>query len=887
MWSLYRTLSLRDLARRWLRTLLIALCIGLGVSTVVATQALNASMAYAAVFSSNPTSGFADLVVSNGELPVSLALEQELAKVPGVKSVKPRVFANALLPELGDHPVLVVGVDFQRELEDVKSQDPNDSLQVSAETKQRFKELYLASRKAKPDDDLWKRLVTRAIKALVKASPPPVLVGRQLFDSLPPDAKKLVVQNGKASKPREHAIAGPVDASGRAASLAGYVIGMDLSDAQQLFDLGETNQINRFDVSVTQGTSVAEVRKALEATLKGRAEVRTFDEQILTTRNVMDSMQVGFSLCGLATLVVGLFLVFNTLSVTVTERRHEIGILHSLGATRRQILFFFVGEAFLLGLIGSLIGLPIGWVLARLGLGPMQRIVSGILVDVNAATLHISWKLYVLGLVGGVVTTMLAALIPALSASRENPSEAIRKLPKAASVTRLAAQIMASVLLVGLGSAMILERAHLPPHVGTLGGASFVLVGGLVATPFFTAILARMLQPFVRRLLGIEWRLGIDNIVRAPGRTGLVIGALAAGVALVVQTAGVIRSNRVTIDAWVEDAIGADMVVSAGSPVGASGTHPIGPGLVAEIRKFPEIDEVLPARIRKVPYRSTQVLLLTAEPGRPRDDQPRHSARRDVAVMMQRMASTPNGVVVSDNFATLHKVGVGDVVTLASPKGEVRLTILGAVSDYSWNQGTLFLNQRDYLTHWNDMQADVLHVYLRPGADILAAQKKLLERFGGTHGLIALTRTELHQHIDNMIESIYGIAYAQLAVVIVVAGLGVVTSLLIAVLQRRHEMGLLRAVGASRGHVIYAVLAEACWMGLIGTAIGVAVGVPLQWYTLNVVLPDEAGFSFPVYVPWGEALMVAAAAVATATIAGLGPAFHAVRQRIPEAIAYE
>ena len=120
-----------------------------------------------------------------------------------------------------------------------------------------------------------------------------------------------------------------------------------------------------------------------------------------------------------------------------------------------------------------------------------------------------------------------------------------------------------------------------------------------------------------------------------------------------------------------------------------------------------------------------------------------------------------------------------------------------------------------------------------------------------------------------------------------VAALGVVTALLISVLQRRREMGLLRAIGASRVQVVRSVLAEAALMGVFGTIIGVLVGIPLQWYVLKVLILEESGYLFPLYVPWLGALIIAVAAMATATLAGLGPALYAVRQRIPDAIAYE
>src|SRR4051812_43497676 len=183
MFSLFRTLSFRYLSRRWLRTLLIALSIGLGVATLVATQALNGTMAYAAVFAANPTSAFSDLIVSNGDLPVPRSLEKDLVQVPGVAQVQPRIFANAVLPELADRTVLILGVDVAQALKSAGS-GPN-ALVISDATKDKFALFYGLS------------------KVPFVGGPPPVLVGRELFDALPAQATRLKLQRGKASPVRE------------------------------------------------------------------------------------------------------------------------------------------------------------------------------------------------------------------------------------------------------------------------------------------------------------------------------------------------------------------------------------------------------------------------------------------------------------------------------------------------------------------------------------------------------------------------------------------------------------------------------------------------------------------------------------------------------------
>src|SRR5260370_39750553 len=142
-------------------------------------------------------------------------------------------------------------------------------------------------------------------------------------------------------------------------------------------------------------------------------------------------------------------------------------------------------------------------------------------------------------------------------------------------------------------------------------------------------------------------------------------------------------------------------------------------------------------------------------------------------------------------------------------------------------------------------------------------------------------------HIAAMIEKLYRVALGQEIVVVLGSALGVVTALLISVLQRRREMGLLRAIGASQAQVVYLVLAEAILMGIFGSVLGVIFAAPVQWYALQIVFLEEAGQIFPVYLPWWESVVIALIAMAIAALAGVGPALYAVRERIPEAIAYE
>ncbi len=866
MWPLYRTLSVRYLSRRWFRALLIVASIALGVAALVATRALNETMSKAALDAGNPMAGVADLVVSNGEMPIAKTLAGEISQVPGVKSVRARLFENARLPDYDNKSVLVMGIDILAELKDRGPERRDITLSPGTEQAYGF--------------------------ALLKypfTGEKPVIVGKELDSELPQNKRVLRVQKNQLAKVHTLTRVGYVEATGDAAALGGYVLILDLDSAGEILDM-ERGKVNRLDVLLQPQSDRRQVRQAIAKVLAHRAEVRTPEEQNQSLSSVMAGMQTGFSLIGIAALVVALFLVYNSLSVSVAERRHEIGILLSLGATRDQVRRLFAGEALVLGLAGSLLGIPLGVSLAWFGLAPMQDVLKDIFLSLDARHVEVSWSLIIAATVVGVLTAVIAALIPAIEASQENPAEAVRRVAKAPTIRKLMLQAAICATLVLAGMLLVVFRAHIPGRLGTYGGMVVVMLGSLWASPFFAAFAARLIQPLARRFLGIEWRLAADNLVRSPGRTGLVIGALAAGVSLVVQTAGTIRSNRLALRDWVQQSIAADLIVTSGSPVGAGGQSlPMDARLAENIKaQLPGIVEAaLPTRYRKVPFRDTQIFISATEAAQVYTIDKSRLLKGEDINLFKTISDRRDAVIASENFAALYGVRVGDTITLTSPAGELNLLVAGTMVDYSWNHGSIVMNRRDYLKHFNDDKVDVFDIYLKRGSDSLAAKDAMLKKFGAQYGLHALTRQELQERIDSMIEGLYGIAYSQQIVVMLVAALGVVFALMISVLQRRREMGLLRAIGAARLQVIRSVLAEACLMGIIGTGIGLVVGILLEWYVLNVVILEESGYLFPVYIPWVGGLVIAAAAMVTATLAGLGPAIYAVRQRIPEAIAYE
>jgi putative ABC transport system permease protein len=509
-----------------------------------------------------------------------------------------------------------------------------------------------------------------------------------------------------------------------------------------------------------------------------------------------------------------------------------------------------------------------------------------VLVPVTIRPAEISVGTLLLAGAAGIVTALLAALLPALRAAADEPADAVRRVPPRGELASRLVHLATCFLLLSIGLTAIVLRQHLPHRMGTYGGLVLVLLGLLLTSPLLAALLTKLLQPLARRLLSIEFRLAADNLARAPGRTGLVIAALAAGVALMIQTAGVTRSNETPIMRWIDSTATADLFVTGGGPINSGSTNvALGANVGQALEKVPGVQTVLPIRFRRPDFRNTVVFLIAFD-ARTYCDVNRQRHLNEGLDGYERLTE-PGTVLISENFSVLHDVHEGDSITLTGPQGPFNLRVVGKVVDFSWNRGTVVVDRRTYQENFHDSLVDVFDVYYHPDETNPAAVQASLKDWCKDKALVVTTRTELLSYLQELVRRLFGIAYLQIGVVGIVAGLGVVTALLISILQRRRELGLLRAVGATRSQVLRSVLAEALLMGIIGTALGVLFGLPMEWYIVRVIMLEESGFVFPMLIPWIEGAGIAALAIVTATLAGFGPAAHAVRMPITEAIAYE
>ena len=900
MIALFRTLSLRSWKERLARVLLVVASIALGVATLVATRVLNESMWVAVRSATNPLS-FADLYVTNGESGVRADLVSFVAALPGVRDVEPLVTGRVRLPDLGDHRhAQFLGIVWRPDSEEnnpwgvrirwtvapgslpgVKGADPQALLA-------RLKQFNLRP-----------LLVGNVLEAELRAIQMDERVDRVLRwipKALADEIKSSIVRVQSVGRQPELFIkVGTVEADGPAGDLIKNTLIMNAADAAEL--KGQSDLFTRIDLFLQPGADKDEMRRRVERLVDGGAAVRTADENEQRAQEIMAGMQLGFSLTGAGALVVGLFLVYIVLAVTVAERRHEIGILRSLGATHGQVWALFVGEAAFQGVLGAALGIPFGIGMAYECQDFIKNLLSDVVVQLEAPGIQLHPATLLIAAAAGIVTAVVAALVPAVRAAQEQPASAVKRVPQIPGFSHQVLQLAVSAALLTLGATLMILRNHpllqqyLPPRAGTYGGFVLVLVGMLLTTPPLAAWGARTLQPVARWLMGLEGRLASDNLIRVPGRTGLVITVLTAGVAIFLQTAGVIRSNQEPFMDWVDQSEDADLFITSGSTVTGTGQNLLMErSLGRTIREqLPEVKAVLPVRARQADFGDNMVFLIAVDAAGFAAADKIQGPLMDQALYRRLLEPGPARAIISRNFAALYGVKVNDVIHLRGPHGPIRLQVAGETVDYTFPRGTVVIDQGTYEQHFDDPLVDEFYVYLKPEAKgrVDAIRQEILRRWEAEHALVVTSWEENHDHMARLLKRFSLVAYSQEVVVGLVAALGVVFALLISVLQRRRELGILRAMGATQGQILFSVLAEAILMGVIGTLIGLVVGVAIEWYCVHIILFEEAGFLFPVLIPWREAALIAGGAMLVATLAGLGPAVRTMHLRIPEAIAYE
>lgn len=644
----------------------------------------------------------------------------------------------------------------------------------------------------------------------------------------------------------------------------------DLSTAQEV--LGQTGRLTRVDLILPGGEPQAE---QLRATLPPGTELVRASARTGTLEQMTRAFRTNLTALSLLALVVGMFLIYNTMTFSVVQRRGLLGRLRAVGITRRELFALVLGEALVLGIVGTVAGLLLGIILGRGLVGLITQTLNDLYFVVSVRRLVLEPLTLSKGLALGLGATVLAALVPAWEAARSAPVTTLRRSTlEDVSRTRAPRLALMGLLLLASGVGMLNWPTHalLPAYVGLFG----VLLGAALLVPWLTerlSLLAAIPLGFTFGLLG---RMAARGVRTSLGRTAVALAALMVAVATTVGVGLMVSSFRGTVMSWLEASLLADVYISPASMVARREDASLAPGLAERLRSTPGIAGSSSLRLTHVQVNGMITDLAAVDLSRTsvRTYRFKHG---DDASTWRELESSPDTVVVSEPLAFHRGLRVGDTVQVATDRGPHGFRVVGVYFDYGSDVGTVLMPRATYDRWFDDRGVSGVALYAAPGQDVDTLLASVRERAGDSQALLIRSNRSLRQMSMEVFDRTFTITQVLRLLAICVAFVGVLSALMSLQLERARELAVLRATGLTPGQLWGLVSLQTGLLGLLAGLFSMPLGVGLAYILVHVINQRSFGWTLRLAVSpetLGQALLLSLVAAA---LAGLYPAWKMAR----------
>ena len=842
---IFRWHVLRYLRRHPLLGLLNILSVALGVSVYLATQIANQSANRAFAASVDLVAGKAELEITSPSRQLPETVLPQVAAVPGVSGATPLVHGFVPLRDFPGDYLEILGIDVF--------------------TNAPFRTFDPANFDA-GDFDIQRWLGT----------PNTIAVSEEFV-------RQHRLKQGDKIRIR---------AGGRDAALEiGFLMrkddsfdphfaAMDIGWAQELFNgRGALSSIQlKLSNPRERDATIAALRPLLPQDARVAAPARRTEE----VEKMLGGFQLNLTLTSLVSLFVGMFLIYNTVSASVVRRQHEIGILRSLGVTRREVRMLFLGEAIVLGSIGAFLGLLGGFALARVLTSAVSATISSLYLLVSVRELALRPWMFALAWGIGVASVILSAWFPAQQAARQEPVEALH------GGTRIERSALPSLHWLMGGFACIAAAAIFSwlalsagPRWLSFGAAFCVIAGFSLLVPRLMFRLSTAAGKLFRaqrsrgRSVRMETELAAANLRRALLRNSVTVAALAIAVAMTVGVSVMVFSFRKTVEAWINQTLVADLFITpaANEAFGDSVFFP--PTAFEFLAHHPAVETADTFRAVEVSMGETDVFVAVITGAR-REFQFFRGDRRD---LMRRFREEPC-VFVSESFARRHRLRENDALALVTPDGPRSFPVAAIFYDYTRDQGVVYMSEKNFSRFWHDDRVHSVAVYLQKGHRAEEVTEEFRAKFGTSGQFAIFSNQSLRKRIFEIFDQTFAVTYILLAISIFVAITGIFLSLTILIAERSRELAILRAVGASAGQIRRLLLTETAMLGLIAAMVGLVCGLCLALVLTGVINRVFFGWTIHLAFPWRNLAWTPVWILAAAIVAAIVPAWRASRMEL-------
>lgn len=859
--SLLQTVSLSRVRLMPVQTSLSALGIALGVAVLAAVAVVNHSIMSGVSATVEELAGKADLQITAGSSGFAESTLTKTRELPEVASATPVLeqIVSVFGPDGKRERVMLMGIDL------VGSEDAN------------FRNYNSPDLEAVRRDQLGFLNATHNI-----------LLGREVAQRLGLKVHdKLRI--GVAGGVQEFEIWGLVQVDGGGRAFGGSIALMYYPAMQAAF--ARADNIDRIDVAIAPGTTVEQATAALQRHLGDELTVQPPAERGARLKKMLLSIRVGLIMASLSALLAGAYLVFNTSMISVVQRRRELGVMRALGGTRNQLVRLLTIEGVLVGMIGSALGVLIGVLMSSGMLTQTSSVVSELYIQQGVTEVHIDPLVLSICFVIGVVTTAVAARLGSQRASEVLPVEALssaRELRFGAPKHGLSkVELLGLGLLLSTWPLMQLPAVDRVPF-GPLTAIMTSAFGVQAFLPRLIALTRRVWAAPARGGWGASATLAVDSVFRDVGRSAAMAAGMIAGVSLVISLATFVTSFVSGLNDWIEQSLAGDLLVTSGTSIGGGSSRntPLADSLGNELLSVPHVKQVRPVRSVELQFREQVVKLTSTDIAMfARSARLEVLEGGDTAAVVEQLKQ--GAIAVSENFSRAFDVHPGDKLSLTTHAGAKSFVVAGVLVDYTSDLGVIILDRATYVAHWADSRVDTYELYLTPRASPEAVRSQIDHQLGERFDLFVLTNREFRAEVIRSASQVVQLMRVLEVLTMLMAALGLMTTVLASVMNRIREIGVFRAIGMLRRQVAKMIVLESLFIGSIGSIFGILLGCFSGYILLEHVIVVQLGWHFDFRLPSLVLAQTLLLLPLLAALAGYLPARKAAGLQLRDALNHE
>lgn len=641
---------------------------------------------------------------------------------------------------------------------------------------------------------------------------------------------------------------------------------VDIALAQHI--LSQRGRLSRLDIAGDE-VMLGKIRKSLPE----GAQIRNAQSATQIQRDMVTSLETNLAALSLLALLIGVFLIYNTMTFSVVRRRQSIGMLRAIGVTRSEIASSLLIEALILGVVACAFGVGIGLLLAKGLIVMMTQTVNDLYFKTEVASLSIEPLALLGSFLLGVAATLFATLVPALEATRTPPRAVMSRadLERRASTWSRWALWSGGACIVVAVVILLLPTTEL---VVAFAGLFFLIIGFALMLPMLLPLVVKLLMPLLRGIGGLEALMGARYVTRSTSRTGVAVAALAVAVSATIGVTLMISSFRLSLIDWLETRLRADIYVSTATDSGATS------GLSLDYRQaLGAVDGVAAigfghwTTVDAQTRRYSVLILDTTATGLsgyvPDVD--------DIDEVWQRF-SNENVVFVSESIANRTGVGAGDTLGLPTDRGDRRFDIEAVYKDYRSDQGVILMSRPTWLRYFDDATISAAALTLKEGVSMEVVLDRVRALSMAPDGLDVRSNRDLKAASIKVFDRTFAVTDVLRLLAVLVAAIGIVSALMALQFERGRDIAVLRAIGYTPGQIARIATTETFCMGFASGLFAIPLGVLTAWILVEVVNRRAFGWTMDFHVTPTVLLQGLALAVVAALIAGIIPTVKAVRQ---------